>query len=372
MKILQMVDLLKIGGAQKLVETFAMHARDYGMQCTVLSLRVDLESPISTALAAAGREVRYMPASHLLAPARLQALIRHFRRTRYDLVQTHLEYANILGAIAGRIAGIPVIATLHSTGQDPRFRSPLRRRMETLALRYGARAVVAVGEQVAQAHASRLDGRSIEVIPNAVPEIPALDGETRAALRARLGATPRDVALIAVGRLAAPKGYADLLEAFARLTQTHAEAVLWIVGDGDLWDALHAQCSALGLQARVRFLGRRSDVPRLLSAADIFVNASHWEGLPLAVLEAMMAGLPVVATAAGDIPNILPAGASSLVPPHQPEALARALRVLVQDAAARRRWGAVSREHARKRFGVAAWMQNLQSLYARILSQEAA
>ncbi|RMF46114.1 MAG: glycosyltransferase, partial [Anaerolineae bacterium] len=309
-------------------------------------------------------------APHLLSPQRILALIRHFREARYDLVQTHLDYSNILGSIAGRVTGTPVIATLHSTSKEPRFHNPLRQTLETWMLRYGAQAVVAVGEQVAQAHAPRMKGHSIDVIPNAVPEIPPLDAEKRAALRTRLGATPQDVVLISVGRLAAPKGYPDLLQAFAQLAPEYPQAILWVVGDGDLWDALHAQRAALGLQTRVHFLGRRSDVPDLLNAADIFVSASHWEGLPLAVLEAMMAGLPVVATAVGDTPNIVPLGASRLVPPHQPAALAQALGTLVKDPATRARWGATSKAYAREHFGVGAWMERLKSLYARVLARE--
>ncbi len=372
MKILQMVDLLKIGGAQKLVETFALNAAQYGMDCTVLSLRVDLDSPISAALAAAGREVCYFPAPHLLDARRLWALTQHFRRSRYDLVQTHLDYSNILGAFAGRLTGTPVVATLHSVGKEPHLRSPARQALETWALRRGARAVVAVGQQVAEAHAARMGRRRAEVIPNAVPEIPPLSPAERADLRARLGARPRDVVLISVGRLALPKGYPDLLEAFALLAADSPPARLWIVGDGALWDSLHAQAASLGLSRRVRFLGRRSDVPRLLAAADLFVSASHWEGLPLAVLEAMMAGLPVVATAVGDTPAVLPASAGMLVPPRQPEALARAVRPLLLDASTRRRWGAAARRHARSRYGVDAWMRRLRELYARILGREEA
>lgn len=369
MRILQIIDLLRVGGAQKLVETFALQAERFGMDCTVVSLRTDLGSPISAALAAAGRDVRYMPANTLLDLPRLRRLVTHLRENRYDVVQAHLTYANILAPIAGRLTGTPVIATLHSVGEDPRFHNPARRLLETWALRYGTQAVVAVGEQVAQAHAGRLGKRQITVIPNAVPEMPHSDAAQTAALRARLGCTPGALVAIAVGRLAAPKGYPDLLTAFAQIAPQFPDAYLWIVGKGVLWDDLRSEINRLGLQERVKLLGQRNDVPLLLAAADVFVNASHWEGLPLAVLEAMMAGLPVVATSVGDTPSILPPGTGLLVPPHTPEKLAEGLRTLFSDVSLRRRWGQAAREHAHVHYGVDTWMQRLADFYRQVIAK---
>ncbi len=369
MHVLQMIDLLRIGGAQKLVETFALHAEAYGMQVTVLSLHTDPRSPLRQALLSAGVEVLAFPAPRLLDAARLRALSAHLRERRYDVVQTHLTYANILGGLTGAWTGTPVVATLHSVGQDPRFRHPVRRALETWALRYAARSVVAVGGEVARAHAPRLGRRRKPVIiPNAVPEIVPLSAGERASLRARLGCSEGHLALLAVGRLAAPKGYPDLLKAFALLLPQYPGLRLWVAGDGVLRGELRSLAASLGLDGHVFFLGRRDDVPALLSAADIFVNASHWEGLPLAVLEAMMAGLPVVATAVGDIPSVLPAEAGSLVPPRQPEALADALRPLLEDAALRARRGRAAREHALRTCSVEAWMLRLRALYEETAS----
>ncbi|GAB4528323.1 MAG: glycosyltransferase [Anaerolineales bacterium] len=368
MRVLQIIDLLRIGGAQKLVETFAMHAAQFEMDCTVISLRTDLESPISAALAAAGKEVCYLPANSMFDLPRLRRLIFHLRDRRYDVVQAHLTYANILAAIAGRLTGTPVIATLHSVSEDPRFRNPLRHTLETWALRYGAQAVLAVGEQVAQAHAPRMAKRPITVIPNAAPEVPKIQVEERIAIRARLGCPPGAPVVISVGRLAPPKGYPDLLTAFARLSPEFPAARLWIVGDGVLWKDLHTQIANAGLQDKVTLLGQRNDVPKLLASADIFASASHWEGLPLAILEAMMAGLPVVATAVGDTPAILPPGASLIVPPQSPPQLAEALRTLLRDAPLRYRWGKITRAHAQAYYGVTPWMQRLSTFYRQTIS----
>ncbi len=369
MRVLQIIDLLCVGGAQKLVETFALQAERFDMDCTVVVLRTDLGSPISAALAAAGRDVRYMPANTLLDLSRLRRLVTHLRQNRYDVVQAHLTYANILAPIAGRLTGTPVIATLHSVGEDPRFHNPVRRLLETWALRYGTQAVVAVGEQVAQAHAGRLGKRQITVIPNAVPEMPHPEAAQTTVLRARLGCPPGALVAIAVGRLAAPKGYPDLLTAFSQIAPQFPDAYLWIVGNGVLWDDLHTEITHLGLQERVKLLGQRDDVPLLLAAADVFVNASHWEGLPLAVLEAMMAGLPVVATGVGDTPSILPPGTGLLVPPHAPEKLAEGLRTLFDDVSLRRRLGQAAREHARLHYGVDAWMQRLADFYRQVIAK---
>ncbi len=365
MHVLQMIDLLRVGGAQKLVETFALHAASYDMQVSVLSLHEDPQSPIRETLLDAGVDVFNFPAPHLLNHDRWRAVLAHFEARRYDVVQTHLVYANIVGGAAGGWTGTPVVATLHSVSVDPRFRSPLRRALETFTLRRVA-GVVAVGGEVARAHAKRVGKRPIEVIPNAVPEIPPLPPAERDALRARLGCTPDNLVLIAVGRLAPPKGYPDLLKAFARLLSRVPSARLWIVGDGVLRDELRTLAHRSGLGETVRFLGRRNDVPALLSAADVFVNASRWEGLPLALLEAMMAGLPVVATAVGDVPFVLIPGAGRLVPPGDPAALEAALLPLLEAPSLRRRMGKTAQEHARRTYGIDAWMRRLRALYVRL------
>ena len=367
LRIAQMIDSIKIGGAEKLLVNFAVEARSRGLPLTVIGLKRLPDSPVEAELRSQQAQVVYFPAAGLLAPGRIWRIARFLRRERFDLLHTHLTYANILGVLTGALAGLPVIATLHSVSQEARHHHAGRDRLEAWALRFGARRVLAVGHSVAQAHQGRLGGKPIQVVPNAVPAPASLLPAERLALRQSLTNDPQRPLLIAVGRLAAPKGYTDLLQALNLVRAAHPEAALVIAGDGPLRTELQAQSEALGLSGSVTLLGARSDVPQLLAASDLFVSASHWEGLPLALLEAMMAGLPVVVTAVGENPLVLAQGAGRLVPPQQPVQLAAAILDLLNHPEERLRLGQQAHQHAASQYHTRPWFDRLLSLYQECL-----
>lgn len=189
----------------------------------------------------------------------------------------------------------------------------------------------------------RLDPARTTVVRNAValPAPPTADA--RAAVRAELALAADDVAIGCVAVLRAEKDHATVL---AALGSVPARGVLVVVGDGPLRGELEAHVRDAGLDARVRFLGTRDDVPRLLGGLDALVLASRTiENLPYSVLEAMAAGLPVVATAVGALPELVDDGVTGwLVPPNSPPALAERLGRLVTDDAARQIMGVAARE----------------------------
>jgi glycosyltransferase involved in cell wall biosynthesis len=173
--------------------------------------------------------------------------------------------------------------------------------------------------------------------------------------------------IICVGRLSAAKGHRDLLAAFADLLEVHPSVSLAIVGDGMMRAELEEEIQRRGLEKRARLLGAREDVRRLLAASDIFVTASRIEGLPLAVLEAMAAGLPVVATIVGDIPNLVSKRMGLLVPPGQPSRLRGALDALIRDPQAAKRMGEEGRKHVADEYSVDNWVEKLRFLYSEIV-----
>ncbi len=361
--ITQLIDSLDVGGAETLQVTFAEAARAGDIRLTVIALRDVGGSAIAEKVQAFGAQVVMFPARKVYDPKRFWRLASFLRRERGDALHTHLTHANILGAVLGRLIGIPVVATLHSTSIEPRHDHPALRWLETLALRYGVQCIVAVGHQVAEAHRSRLRGKPIEVVPNAVSLPPGISAAERLALRREMIGDPARPLLISVGRLALPKGYPDLLTAFAALRQTHPSAALVIVGEGHLRDELAAQIAALKLEGHAILLGARSDVPRLLAASDLYVSASHWEGLSVAVLEAMAAGLPVIATSVGDVPRVVVSGAGVVVPPKEPAALAEAARALLNDPAQRQSLGAAAKAHVTHNHSPAVWLDRHLRLY---------
>ncbi len=367
LRIVQMIDSIKIGGAEKLLVNFAAEARARDLPLTVIGLKLIPDSPVEAELRSLQAQVVYFPAAGLLSPARILQIARFLRQGHFDILHTHLTYANIIGGLTGRLAGLPVIGTLHSVSQEARHYHAGRQRLEAWALRHGAKRVIAVGHSVAQAHQPRLAGKPITVIPNAVPASAALSAAERLALRQSLAGNAERPLLIAVGRLSIPKGYADLLQALAVVHSACPQAALVIAGDGPLHAALQAQAETLGLGSCVTLLGTRTDVPELLAASDLFVSASHWEGLPLALLEAMMAGLPSVVTNVGENSLVLAPSTGRLVAPQQPNQLAAAVIELLQQPDERARLGQAARQHAEAHYHTRPWFDRLLSLYQECL-----
>ena len=169
MRVAIIVDTLRIGGAQKLVTTFVSAVYRQNIESTVISFGTNGAAVNLDLIRSAGAGVMIFQSRSLLDPGRLLRLVRFFRAEKFDLIHTHLSYANILGCVAGYYVGIPVVATLHSTGPNPHRKSRLIAHLETVILRYFARRIIAVGHTVAAANRAQLGSRAVDVIPNGVP-----------------------------------------------------------------------------------------------------------------------------------------------------------------------------------------------------------
>jgi glycosyltransferase involved in cell wall biosynthesis len=365
--IVQIIDNLIIGGAQKLLVTLAGQAQANGLELTIVSLSSDNDRLILDELAGLATTVVIFPAQHLLDLRRILRLIRFLSGGNFDLVQCHLTYANIIGALCGRLAGLPVVTTLHSIKVVLQEFHPFIGALETWTIRYLSNRVVAVGYTIAASFRGRLRAKSIDVIPNAVPIPARITEEERLELRKEIAGDAHKKIVISVGRIAPPKGYEDLVAAFSILASSHPDILLILVGDGPLFGNIRDLVVKQSLEKNVLLLGAREDVPRLLAASDLYVSSSHWEGLPLAILEAMMAGLPVVATNVGDIPRLVTADIGLLVPSHQPRAIAGAITELLQDPSRICQMGASARARAMQDYSPRAWMEKLLHLYGQLL-----
>lgn len=362
-RILLLVTLAESGGAQTYVASLL----------PALAGRFDVVVAAhgSGPLLDAAREarVRYVALRHVrraLSPWRdplgLIELVRLMRRERPQIVHANSSKAGILGRLAATLAGVPIrIFTVHGWAFSAhsglastlyRWADRLMCPLTTVTICVAERSRV----EGLQARTCRAD-RTV-VIPNAV--------DTGAAVPA--GGSDGPVAtLLSVERLQEPKDVHTLLRALATLPPERFSAV--IVGDGPERPALEAEARALRLGKAVRFAGERRDVPRLLAAADVFVLSSTSEGAPVAVLEAMAAGLPVVASAVGGVPELVVNGETGmLVAPGDPAALGAALVRLVDDAALRRRLGTAGRDRARAAFDVAAMRRAHVKLYRATLA----
>jgi glycosyltransferase involved in cell wall biosynthesis len=267
----------------------------------------------------------------------------------------------VYGAAAARVIRKPYVITMH--GAEHHTRAWRRR----VALRWAfgkSRATVAVSDDTRKHLETvlRLPHGSVTTVRNGIPVRPGSPDR----VRAELGMQPGELLVVAVGNLVVRKGHRVLLEALHQLSANGTGCWrLAVAGRGRLKESLQQLAAEQGIGDRVHFLGHRDDVPDLLAAADIFAMPSLWEGLPLAVLESMFAGKPIVASAVSGIPEAVTSGEEGLLTaPGDTEALAAALRQLLEDSALRDRLGRAARARAEAEFTVARMGDQYERLYA--------
>ncbi|WP_245800365.1 glycosyltransferase [Thiomonas intermedia] len=275
------------------------------------------------------------------------------RREKAAVVHTHLFTADTYGRLAARLAGVPaVFSTVHNIVNP--WKGKGRKLIDRLFARMST-AVVGCSEEVTQTLATR-DGippRKLISIPNGI-DLQKFSSFSGAGVRTEFG-LPEDRLLIGiVGRLHEQKAHGDLFHALAQLPQVRDGTLnCLVVGTGDLQDALKQQVQDLGLQNCVIFTSMRTDVPRLVAAMDVFVMSSHWEGLPIALLEAMASSKAVLCTRVGGIPDVVvDADNGLLVGARDVPQFARRLDELLQNAPMRARLGQRARDTVIARFDV--------------------
>jgi glycosyltransferase involved in cell wall biosynthesis len=274
-------------------------------------------------------------------------LVGHVLRFRPDVIQGYLFGPNLFAAMAGRLCGVPVVVI--SKRQVDAFETPRQTAVQRFAHRLATHVVAvseAVGETSVQLGAPR---DRVTVIPNGVDVDRFAGRDVDPAVRNGDGAP----VVGSVGCLAARKDYPTLLEALALLKGRGRRFRAVLVGDGKERPDLERRVDELGLRERVQFLGERPDVERLLPGMDVFVLSSREEGIPNALLEAMAAARPAVATAVGGTPEVLEDGRTGwLVPPGDPPALAAALDMALTDRAEAERRGAAAQRATRERMSI--------------------
>ncbi|HEY0075926.1 MAG TPA: glycosyltransferase [Abditibacteriaceae bacterium] len=268
---------------------------------------------------------------------------RLLRRQQVKVLQTHHFNQLFYCAPGAKLLGIRIFHTEHDVelAKKPRLRVALR------LLSHCCEKMIAIGEEIAQMYRDLgIAEDKIEIIRAGV-ELSDFH-ESREEARRELGIEENARVAVIVARLFPEKNHRLLLDAFAKAAQNHPDFHLLIAGEGTETEAIRAQIEALNLGAQVQMLGVRRDVPRLLAAADVFVLSSDREGLPIAILEAMAAARPIVATSVGNVPDVVRDGVSGrLVPPGDKEALAEAIEELLSDATRTKELGQNAREIAR-------------------------
>ncbi|MGH7498431.1 MAG: glycosyltransferase [Gemmatimonadales bacterium] len=297
---------------------------------------------------------------------RILRLVRMVRAWRPDVLHSHMVHANLVARVVRMVTPVPaLVSTIHSINDGGRLRMAAYRLTNRLVNR-----VTIISRVAAERYVSIgvVPADRLEVIPNAVDtarfrRMP----EARAATRTELGLGDEFVWL-AVGRFQPAKDYPTMIGALARLAGSTSRLLL--AGQGPLRGEVESLIAKAGLQDRVRFLGVRRDVPELMSAADGYVLSSAWEGMPVVLLEAAAAGLPVAATRVGGVPEVVEDGSTgALVPAGDPTALAGAMAAIeALSPDARMSMGARGQALVERQYSTDRLMERWERLYSDLLA----
>ena len=349
-----------VGGQERVALDLAIGQKARGHEVGVISLAPPPDGAMAGEFAAAGIAVDRVEKRGGLDPTLVPRLARALRQRRADVVHTHNPLPLIYGAPAARLAGAAAIHTKHGMNPGGRGQRWLRRTAARLV-----HAFVAVSDttaaQARMQHDTALS--KLHTIANGIRldrYVP--DAEARAAARVELGLGDAWV-VGTVGRLDAAKNQVMLVRAMAPLLSSRVRLV--IIGEGDARPEVEAAVAQLAEPRWVVLAGRRMDVPKLVHAFDVFALSSRTEGLPLAVPEAMAAGLPIVTTAVGGLPGVVDDQVTGLVVPVDERAFSTALATLEADRERARAMGARARQVALARFDYGRMVDAYLALYAR-------
>ena len=356
--VVHLISGLEFGGAEKMLLWAARHHNRNKFRLCVVSLMSG--GTLARDIRSEGIDVHELgQRKGRLSPGTFIRLVKITRSFGPRFIQGHLFHSNILARlIAPFIPGASALSTRHNEKDTI-----------TRVLAYALTSVLNAGtvvysEAVLQhVKHDNLFSRPLMLVPYGIDLFEHPDDRTR--VRAQLGIMPDAFVWITVGRLTQQKGYGILVDAFHRIVSSCGKnPVLVIVGDGEERDALQRQVLERGLDRSVIFTGPRDDVYSLLSAADGYVLSSLWEGGPLVVLEAMAAGLPVVATRVGDVDNMVNNGVTgSVVEPSDQEGLAEAMEKLMDMGDGIVNWGREGRRKVSEMFNFQTTQKHVEQIY---------
>ena len=374
MRITYILTSLGIGGAERQVLWLARRMVRAGHTVRLLVLVPcgpdDLlaespREPDSEPLDVVYLGIRKRPWSAMHGLTRGADAIRQFRP---DLIHAHNFHGNLAGRLLGQLCGkIPVISTIHNVYEGGRLRMMSYRFTDPLS-----RLTIAVSTAACERYTRlrAISAKKAGVVVNGIetdhfqPSI-----QQRNAMRTTMGVIESDFVWIAVGRLAPAKDYPNLLRAFAALQLEQQATCIWIVGAGEPSCTIELQSLAhgLGIEDKIRWLGSRQDIAALLDAADAFVLASAWEGMPLALGEAMAMAKPVVATDVGGVREMI-GDNGSLVPAGNSGVLAETMnRMMALSNKDRHQIGNAARTRILTQFSMEAKTREWQEIYRSVL-----
>jgi glycosyltransferase involved in cell wall biosynthesis len=356
-----LIDSLTWGGAELLLADLAEGAGCHSLELSVSYLFA--ESDAAPRLHAAGLTTQWVGTRRLADPRALNLVRRHVTDARPDVLHTHLQYSDLLGGVVARMLGLPAVATLHV--MDPRgtARERMRARLAAVSRRRCHRRVIAVSEHIRAAHLAAGADRPEHVVTvhNGISARAAPGAG--AGVRAELGLEPHEPLVAVIAVLRPGKGHDVAIAAVEKLRTEIPSARLLIAGDGPARDEVERLAAGLGGAAVLA--GHREDVMAVLDAADVLVHPSHTDVFPTVLLQALAAGVPIVASRVGGIPEIVDDGRTGLLvpPPLAASGFADRLARLLRDPDLRRTFANRGRKRFEDEFTAQRWAGRLRAVY---------
>jgi len=367
--IIHLVEDLKIGGTERVIADIVEGLDRKRFEARVWCVTRGGET--ADELVEKGFKVRILGISSYHNPLNIIRLFRLLRKEKPDIIHTHGYFASVIGRLAAKKAGIPTIIThVHSTYWEYKKR-------HILIERYLSRCthkIICCSEAVRNfvTDHEKIKEEKTAVIYNGVDEERFSPVQDPPSARARLGIDRGSPVVGTVSSLTPHKGQECLIQAAAKIRETHPSAKFLIVGDGPLRRSLEEQAQRLSLQSSLIFTGARRDIPELLSLIDIFaLPSSSREGLGIAIIEAMAMEKPTVASNIGGIPEaVLDGETGLLVRPGDSEALAKAIIELIDDPGRAKAMGKKGRDRFAQKFTGKRMLSSIEDLYLDLTSQK--
>ena len=370
LRVLALIKGLGPGGAERLLVSGA-RVRDRDAFAMEVAYLLPWKTENVSNLEALGVPTRCLEVRHeqdLRWLIRLRGLLE---AERFDVIHVHSPYVAGMARLvvqAMRPSRRPkIVSTEHNVWSS---HTRLSRALNTATFPHGD-AWLAVSDEVRASIPKHLQRRVEVVVQGIVLDDVDRSPEQREAVRAELDIRPDEVAVATIANFRSQKGYPDLLNAARRLADRGVPARFIVVGQGPLEGEIRELHASLGLGRYVELLGYRPDAIRVLSGCDMFALSSHYEGYPIAIMEALAVGLPIVATKVGGVPEGVREGVEGLlVPPHRPDLLAEAIEALVLDPGRRARMSAAAAERGRG-YDITAAMSRTEEIYRTLCSRDA-
>jgi glycosyltransferase involved in cell wall biosynthesis len=354
-RVLHVMRMAGISGSERHLLYLTEALPKHGWRCSVLipTPRPDRVASLVERLKSSCESVHVVQMRGDIAPALLSELVRALRNGRYDIAHAHLVHADWYLACASIFAHqIPLVSTKHNHDSFRQL-APFRVVERAAMRRY--RAVIAISESLKTFTVDIARVPAVEVVPYGVPL------STRPPAERRAGPTLR---ILGVGRLTRQKGFDVAIRAFRFVRIELPQTQLEIAGEGEERESLSRLINELGLTDAVSLLGERRDIPELMEKADVLIHPARWEGFGLVLLEAMTAGLPIVASRAGAIPEVVDDEVTGLlISPEDPQAFAAALVRILRTPALGRQFAAAGSSRLRRRFSVERMAAHTAAVY---------